>query len=113
MGEMAKLCVSFTLLHAFYTRFTLFFGGHPDPEIRGEPGLKKNFFRPFGAHFNLKIMKGDRAPQSPPLDPPLQHTFVTFGAHCSLKIRGEGRVPRSPPSTATHVCQRGYSGLLL
>ena len=57
-------------------------GGHPDPEIRGEPGLKKNFFRPFGAHF-------------------------------SLKIRGEGRVPRSPPSTATHVCQRGYSGLLL
>ena len=76
MGEMAKLCVSFTLLHAFYTRFTLFFGGHPDPEIRGEPGLKKNFFRPFGAHFNLKIIKGGQAPQSPPLDPPLQHTFV-------------------------------------
>ena len=50
MGEMAKLCVSFTLLHAFYTRFTLFFCGHPDPEIRGE--------------------------RSPPLDPPLQHTFV-------------------------------------
>ena len=72
MGEMAKLCVSFTLLHAFYTRFTLFFCGHPDPEISGEPSLKKNSFRPFGAHFNLKIIKA----RSPPLDPPLQHTFV-------------------------------------
>ena len=72
MGEMAKLCVSFTLLHTFYTRFTLFFCGHPDPEIRGEPSLKKNSFRPFRAHFNLKIIKA----RSPPLDPPLQHTFV-------------------------------------
>ena len=69
---MAKLCVSFTLLHAFYTRFTLFFCGHPDPEIRGEPSLKKNSFWPFRAHFNLKIIKA----RSPPLDPPLQHTFV-------------------------------------
>ena len=72
MGEMAKLCVSFTLLHAFYTRFTLFFCGHPDPEIGGEPSPQKNSFRPFRAHFNLKIIKA----RSPPLDPPLQHTFV-------------------------------------
>ena len=29
--------------------------GHPDPEIRGEPGLQKNFFRPFRPQFGLKI----------------------------------------------------------
>ena len=44
--------------------------GHPDPEIRGVGGTrsKKNFFRPFGPHFGLKIRGGGRAP---PLDPPL------------------------------------------
>ena len=41
---------------------------HPDPEIRGG-GLKKNFFRAFGPHFDLKL--GGRVPQAPPLDPPL------------------------------------------
>ena len=30
-------------------------GGHPDPEIRGMPGLKKIFFRPFASQFGLKI----------------------------------------------------------
>ena len=30
-------------------------GGHPDPEIRGMPGLKKNIFRHFGPQFGLKI----------------------------------------------------------
>ena len=30
-------------------------GGHPDPEIRGGPGLQKNFFRPFGPHFGRRI----------------------------------------------------------
>ena len=29
--------------------------GHPEPEIRGGPGLQKRFFRPFGPHFGLKI----------------------------------------------------------
>ena len=35
--------------------------GHPDPEIRGVGGTrsKKNFFRPFGPHFGLKISGGD------------------------------------------------------
>ena len=28
---------------------------HPDPEIRGEGGLQKDFFRPFGPQFGLKI----------------------------------------------------------
>ena len=78
MGEMAKLCVSFTLLHAFYTRFTLLFWRSSRPGgVWGESGIKKKkIFRPFGAHFNLKIIKGGRAPQSPPMDAPLQHTFV-------------------------------------
>ena len=30
-------------------------GTHPDPEIRGEPGLQKIFFRPFRPHFDKKI----------------------------------------------------------
>ena len=41
--------------------------GHPDHEIRGWPGLKKIFFRPFGPHFGLKIR------EPPPLDPPLKY----------------------------------------
>ena len=45
--------------------------GHPDPEITGEGrGVKKEFFRPFGSQFGLKI-RGDRAPRAPPLDLPL------------------------------------------
>ena len=44
-------------------------GGHPDPEIRGMPGLQKIFFRPFASQFGLKIR--GRAPRAPPLDPPL------------------------------------------
>ena len=49
-------------------------GGHPDHEIRGWPGLKKFFFRPFGPHFGLKI-KGDPGPPGPPLDPPLKYNL--------------------------------------
>ena len=33
-------------------------GGHPDPEIRGGGGLKKNFFWPFGPQFGLKNKGG-------------------------------------------------------
>ena len=40
--------------------------GHPDPEIREEPGLNKKFFRPFGPKFGLKVRGGGA-----PLDPPL------------------------------------------
>ena len=46
-------------------------GGHPDPEIRGGPGLKKNFFSALRASFWSKNKGGGRAPQAPPLDPPL------------------------------------------
>ena len=32
-------------------------GGDPDPEIEGS-GFKKNFFRPFGPQFGLKLRGG-------------------------------------------------------
>ena len=35
-------------------------GGHPDPEIRGAPGLPNFSFRPFGPQFGLKIKEGPR-----------------------------------------------------
>ena len=50
-------------------------GGHPDPEIRGKPGLKKIFFRPYGPQFGLKIRGGGGGggpPGAPPLDLPLE-----------------------------------------
>ena len=37
--------------------------GHPDPEIRGEQSTK-NFFRPFGPPFGLKI-RGGAGPPGP------------------------------------------------
>ena len=49
-------------------------GGHPDPEIRGRPGLQKNFFRPFGPQFRLNISGGG-------LDPTLQPVMVDLGAN--------------------------------
>ena len=46
-------------------------GGHPDSEKRGEASPRKNFFRPFGPQFGVKLRRGTRAP---PLDPPLRAT---------------------------------------
>ena len=39
-------------------------GGHPDPEIRGEPqtGLKKIFIQPLGPQFGLIIIREARGP---------------------------------------------------
>ena len=50
--------------------------GHPDPEIRRGPGLKKKkFFWPIGPQFRLKVRRGEggrsRLPRAPPLNPPL------------------------------------------
>ena len=42
-------------------------GGHPDPEIRGGPGLPPNFFWPFGPHFGQKMGGGGASPLDPPL----------------------------------------------
>ena len=39
-------------------------GGHPDPEIRGGLASKKQVFRPFGLHFDLKI-RGVPVPPGP------------------------------------------------
>ena len=44
-------------------------GVHPDPEIRGWPGLKKKFFRPFGPQFGLKIRGGHGPPGPSPGSP--------------------------------------------
>ena len=33
-------------------------GGHPDPEIRGGPGLQQKFLWPFRSQFGIKIGKG-------------------------------------------------------
>ena len=61
-------------------------GGHPDPEIRGKPGLKKTF-RHVGPQFDLK-RRGGRAPPAPPLDPPLNMdtplvwTLIAPSARC-------------------------------
>ena len=41
--------------------------GHLDPEIRGGPGLKKNFSRPFGPQFGLKIGEGGGSGPPAPL----------------------------------------------
>ena len=43
--------------------FRLFTQG--SPEIRAGPRLKKNFSRPFGPHFGLKIRGGEPGPPGP------------------------------------------------
>ena len=47
---------------------------HPDPKIKRGGGLEKNFSRPFGPQFGLKI-RGD-----PSLNPPLTYasTLIAF-----------------------------------
>ena len=58
-------------------------GGHPDPEIRGMPCLKKIFFRPFASQFGLKI-RG----RPPPLDPPLIFLTVPGTIALALSVKG-------------------------
>ena len=57
-------------------------------------GLQKNFFRPFGPQFGLKIEEGGRAPRAPTLDPPLllaslqlkiDHVTTYFGPTSELQ----------------------------
>ena len=50
--------------------------GHPDPEIRGGPGLQKNVLWPFRPQFGIKISGGGGGTSwTPPLDPPLQMVY--------------------------------------
>ena len=63
-------------------------GGHPDPEIRGGPGLKKIFFSALRASFWSKNKGGGRAPQAPPLDPPLLGNRIQVSTGIStVKLR--------------------------
>ena len=68
--------------------------GHLDPEIRGGPGLKKNFSRPFGPQFGLKIGEGGgRPPWASPLHPPLMPLcfspipYVSFGTQIAKETK--------------------------
>ena len=61
-------------------------GGHPDPEIRGMPGLKKTFFRPFAPQFGLKI----RGAGPPGPSPRSATDFVTVPGHYSFGTKCEG-----------------------
>ena len=65
--------------------------GHPDPEKRGGGGLKKEFFRPFGPQFGLKI----RGVPSPPGPSPGSGTV-----HCRYP-EDEGKSPHVRESKTT------------
>ena len=50
-------------------------GGHPDPEIRGRPGLQK-IFSALQASFSFTNQGEPRSPPPPPLDPPLHRAQI-------------------------------------
>ena len=54
-------------------------GGHPEPEIGG--WSQKQFFRPFGPQFGLKI-RGDQAPLDLPLCMYQKHLNFTSQLQC-------------------------------
>ena len=56
-------------------------GSRPLNKEGGGAGLPKNFFKPFGPQFGLKIMGrgGGRVPQASPLDLPLEHEQGMMG----------------------------------
>ena len=58
------------------------------PWDKGRGRLQKNFFRPFGHHFGLKI-RGDRAHRAPPLDLPvtkMQKLLKMFTASLVIRV---------------------------
>ena len=66
--------------------------GHPDPEIRGRPGLQKIFSTLRALVSSKNKGGGGRAPQAPPLDPPLQ----TIPEIVALKLAPIYRCIKSP-----------------
>ena len=72
-------------------------GDHPDPVIRGEPGLNF-FFWPLRPQFCLKIRGGGRASRASSRDPPLLiigciFLFTgrwTYNCRGGLKVEGGG-----------------------
>ena len=69
-------------------------GGHPDPEIRGMPGLKK-FFSSLTPQFGLKIGGGG----GPGPSPRSATDFVTVPGHYSPGTKCEG----TPRLLTSHV----------
>ena len=65
-------------------------GGSSRPLDKGRgSGLQKNFFRPFGPQFDLRIRGGARVPRAPPLNPPLKCRLCLQGiaiAHLSADM---------------------------
>ena len=67
--------------------------GSSRPWDKGEDRSPKNFFRPFGPQFHLKIRGvGGGPPRAPPLDPPLQ----TIPEIVALKLAPIYRCIKSP-----------------
>ena len=63
--------------------------GHPEPEIRAGPRLKKNIFSALRASYwskNKVRGGGSRAPGAPPLDPPLQGFFTHIKTESTRKL---------------------------
>ena len=72
-------------------------GGHLDPEIRGARS-QKNFSRPFGPQFGLKMGGGGRPPWASPLHPPLMPLcfcpipYVSFGTQIGKETKTQATV---------------------
>ena len=63
--------------------------GHPEPEIRAGPRLKKNIFSALRASFWSKNKVGgggEPGPRAPPLDPPLQGFFTHIKTESTRKL---------------------------
>ena len=63
--------------------------GHPEPEIRAGPRLKKNIFSALRASFWSKNKVGwgaEPGPRVPPLDPPLQGFFTHIKTESTRKL---------------------------
>ena len=75
-------------------------GRHPDPQIRGGPGLQKKFFSAFrSSDWSENKGGGARAPRDPPLDPPLDHYQARATTH---DLRGTNKLTVPCVKTTTH-----------
>ena len=87
------------------------------PLDKGEAGLPKKIFRPFGPQFGLKLSGGGgggagAAPQASPLDPPLISYPESSGFLVSAAMPGQCKfcIPRRPRDE--HDCEANAGHLL-